>query len=31
MTAARARIRKAYDQPDFFVEPPKPPKQATML
>ena len=25
------RIQKAYDQPDLFVEPPKPPKQEAML
>ena len=25
------RIRKAYDQPDFFVEPPKPAKQEALL
>ena len=25
------RIRKAYDQPDFFIEPPKPAKQEALL
>ncbi len=25
------RIRKAYDQPDMFIERPKPPKQEALL